>query len=167
MPQACCDPKPGGESEENMSAKNYPLCLAVAVLLAVGGRALARHVTHPVTPENLDKQPFAFAVQVKDAGEMKEVEITVRQRPGKRAPAVSAWGIATLAPRGEKQAASPAITRILANGVQTYTFRIAPSDVERATFTFSETPQDVRTPFPFPGDYWVFDLKRFVRSPKQ
>ena len=145
--------------------KTVPLCLAVAVLLAVGGQALARRVTHPVTPNNLDKQPFAFTVQVKDVGGLKEVEITVRQKAGRSAPAVTASGSVVIYPRGPKQGASPALTRVLDNGVQTYTFRVAPADLDRTSFTFTETADNWRTPFPYPGDYWVFDLRNFVGNP--
>jgi hypothetical protein len=139
----------------------------VAVLPAVGGQALARHVTHPVTPQNIDQQPFAFTVRVKDVGGLKEVEITVRQKPGKRAPDRTASGEVVLEASGKKKGELPPITRVLADGVQTYTFRVAPADLDRAQFTFTETPQDVRVPFPFPGDYWVFDLGDFAGSAKK
>jgi hypothetical protein len=150
-----------------MNRKNFALCLAVAALLAVGGQVFARHVTHPVTPKNIDQQPFAFTVQVRDVGQLKEVEFTVRQKPGKLAPVISATGWVTINPRDKKQVASPAITRVWDNGVQTYTFRVSPSDLDRASFTFTETPQDVRVPFPYPGDYWVFNLRIFVGSPRK
>src|SRR5262245_61238078 len=148
------------------------LCLAAvgvlaAGVLAAGGQEFARRVTHPVTPSNLDKQPFAFTVQIKDVGGLKEVEITVRQKPGHRAPASTASGSVVINPRGPKPVASPALTRVLDNGVQTYTFRVAPADLDRATFTFTETAEDWRTPFPYPGDYWVFNLRDFAGSPRK
>jgi len=145
-----------------MSMKNSPLVLALAMLMAVGGQVLARTVTHPVTPKNIDQQPFSFKVQVKDVGELKEVEITVKQKAGKPAPVNSATGSVVIVACGKKQAAFPSVTRVESNSVQTYIFRVSPSDFDRATFTFTETPQDRRTEFPLSGDYWVFNLSDFV-----
>jgi hypothetical protein len=150
-----------------MNRKNVLLCLAVAALLAGGGQALARRVTHPVTPKNIDQQPFAFTVQVKDVEQLKEVTITVRQKPGKPAPIITANGWVGISPRDNTKVTSPAITRVLDNGVQTYSFRVTPADLDRATFTFTETAEDWRTPFPYPGDYWIFDLRNFVGSPRK
>jgi len=152
--------KPG--REEKMNLKRRALVLAAIVFLALGGRLLARHVTHQVTPKNIDSQPFAFSVQVKDVAQVKEFEIVVKQKPNHRAPIASATGTVDIAPRDKKKAESPAVTRVEAHTVQTYTFRVSPSDVNRAHFTFTETPQDPRVPFPFPGDYWVFDLSQFA-----
>jgi hypothetical protein len=145
------------------------LGLALAALLAVSEHALARHVTHRVTPENLDKPfaPFTFTVQVKDAGELKELVITVKAKARTTAPIFSGTGFVTIAPRGQKKAEFPAVTRIQANGVETYSFRLSPADVDRALFTFSETAEDWRTPFPYLGDYWVFHLRDFVTSDAQ
>jgi hypothetical protein len=147
--------------------RGFPLYLAVAVLAAVAGPVFARHVTHPVTPQNIDQQPFAFTVHVRDVDGAKEVEVVVEQKPGQRAPAGSATGSVVVDPCGKRPAAFPAVTRVQSGGVQTYTFRLPPSDLGRAHFTFTETPQDVRTPFPFPGDYWVFDLGDFVGPSKE
>jgi hypothetical protein len=160
-----CDPRV--ESAENTRMKNFLLILALAILPAVGGQVLARHVTHPVTPKNIDKQPFSFSVQVKDVEELKEFEITVRQQAGKPAPGGSATGSIRFATSGNKPGALPAITRMEENGVQTYTFRLSPADLDRARFTFTETVEDWRQPFPSPGDYWVFKLSDFVDSPKK
>jgi hypothetical protein len=144
--------------------KKLPLLLAVGVLVAVGGYALARHVTHPVTPENFDKHPFAFEVQVKDNGENKQIEIAVRQKTGHPAPVGSATGKAVINPRGKKEPAFPTVARVQLEGVQTYTFEVPKADVDRAHFTFTETPDDPLVPFPSPGDYWVFDLSDWVNS---
>jgi hypothetical protein len=149
-----------------MNIKSLPLFLAVAILVTFSGQALGRHVTHRVTPKNIDEQPFSFKVQIKDVEQLKEVEIVVKQKAGKPDPVVSATGSVVVGERGNKKAASPAITRVQSDGVQTYTFRVSPADLDRTYFTFTETPQDARTPFPFPGDYWVFDLSDFVGSPK-
>jgi hypothetical protein len=148
-----------------MSMKYLTVLIALALLLAVCGDVLARTVTHPVTPKNIYKQPFSFAVQVKDAGELKEFEITVRQHAGKLAPVDSATGSVEIAACGDRT--GPTITRVQANGVQTYRFRLSPCDLDRAHFTFTETPQDWRHPFASPGDYWVFHLSDFVGSPKK
>jgi hypothetical protein len=145
--------------------RNLSLILAVATLTAVGGQVLARHVTHPVTPQNIEQQAFAFTVRVKAVGEFEEFEITVGKKVGKLPPAGSATGSVVIDARGKTKAAFPAVTRVVqSNGVQTYTFQVARSDLDRARFTLTETPQDVRTPFPYPGDYWVFDLRHFVAS---
>jgi hypothetical protein len=145
-----------------MNLKRRALILAAMIPLALGGHALARHVTHKVTPKNIDEQPFAFSVQVKDVAQLKEFEIVVKQKPNHLAPITSATGTVNIAPRGDKTTPSPAVTRVQADGVQTYTFRVSPSDVDRAYFTFTETPEDPRIPFPFPGDYWMFDLSDFA-----
>jgi hypothetical protein len=150
-----------------MNVKRRALLLAVLVPLALGGQLLARHVTHDVTPKNIDDQPFAFTVQVKEVGQFKEFEIAVKQKPNQRGPIASATGAVEIARCGKKNAESPAVTRVQTDSVQTYTFRVSPSDIDQAHFTFTETPQDPRTPFPFPGDYWVFDLSAFAGSPNK
>jgi hypothetical protein len=150
-----------------MKPKKVSQFLCVAILLAAADQVLARHVTHPVTPQNIDKQPFSFTVHSKDVGEFKEFEIIVKQKVGHPAPIASATGYVEIAPRGKKQAACPDITRLQSNGVQTYTFRIPSTDLDRSYFTFTETPEDWRVPFPFPGDYWIFNLSDFVESPKK
>jgi hypothetical protein len=145
--------------------RKLTLVLAVATLTAVSGQVLARHVTHPVTPQNINEQLFAFTFRIKTVGQLEEVEITVRAKPGKLPPVASATGSVLINASGKKKAAFPTVTRVESNGVQTYTFRVSPSDIDRAHFTFTETPQDARTEFPFPGDYWVFDLSKFVTRP--
>ena len=148
-----------------MRTKSFVLLLTVAALLADRGVAVARHVTHPVTPANIFEQPFSFTVHVKDVGEMKEFEIVVKGKAGHPAPALSATGSALVARSGTKEPKTPPVTRVQADGVQTHTFRLAPADLDRATFTFTESPQNVD--FPFPGDYWTFELDRFARNPGQ
>jgi hypothetical protein len=155
------------ESEESMKSKTLPLFFAVAVLLMLCDQVLALHITHLVTPKNIDEQSFSFTVQARDVGEWKEFEITVRQKAAHHAPVDSATGKVMIGPSGKKQAAFPAITRVLSDSVQTYTFRLSPTDLDRATFTFTETPQDWRRPFAAPGDYWVFELSDFVASPRK
>ncbi len=41
-----------------MNKQFLAVLAAPAVALLIHGQALARHVTHPVTPANIDKQPF-------------------------------------------------------------------------------------------------------------
>jgi hypothetical protein len=147
-----------------MNMKSFPLLLALSLAPALSGQALARTVTHAVNPKNINEQHFAFAVQFKDAGELKEFEITVRKQTGKLAPVASATGSVEFAANGDKTWAPPTITRTEADGVQTYTFRLSPSELERARFTFTETPPKE---FGSPGDYWVFKLSGFVESPKK
>jgi hypothetical protein len=146
-----------------MNARNVRLSLAVAVaaLLAVGGPARARHVLHRVTPQNIGEQPYAFAVKVKDVGKFKEVEIRVERARGKLAPGPTAGGEVTVAGSG-KPVASPPLTMVRDGGTVTFTFRVPAVEFDRVYFTFTETPQDVRNPFPFPGDYFGFDLRAFV-----
>jgi hypothetical protein len=147
-----------------MSMKNFPFVLALAILLALSGQAHAKHVTHSVTPENIDKQPFAFTVKVKDVGELKEIEITVRKQTGKSAPVRSATGSVTIIASGKQPATFPAVTKVQADDVQTYTFRVSASELDRARFTFTESPE---AEFPSPGDYWVFHLSDFVGGAKK
>jgi hypothetical protein len=145
-----------------MNVKRFPLFLAVATLLVAGGQAYARHVLHPVTPKNIEKQPFSFTVNVKDVGQLKEFEIRVAPKAGRR-PVASATGELHVAVASKR--VMPTVTRVAADGVLTFTFRVTPEELDRAQFLFTETPQDVRTPFPFPGDYWGFLLKDFVGRP--
>src|SRR5262245_13202441 len=144
--------------------RTFHVVVGMAVLLVMGGSALARHVTHPVTPQNLGKQFFSFAVEVKDVEGLKEVRVIVQKQASQRAPAESASGWVEM--RGPK-AAVPAVTRVQAEDVQTYAFRLSPADLEGARFVFTEARQDVRTPFPSLGDYWTIDLTNFVATPKK
>src|SRR5437660_1473035 len=130
--------------------------LAVTALLLIGGVAFARHVTHPVTPANIGKQPYAFAVKVKDVGEMKEFEITLKPAAEKRTP-LAPRGVLSLAPRRANHAAPP-LTQVTSSEGITYTFRLAPRDVDGASFTFTELFEG---PVPRPCDYLVFLLTEF------
>jgi hypothetical protein len=130
---------------------------------------------HQVTPKNIGEQAFAFSVQVKDVRgkdergkgviAFKEFAIVVKQKQGGRAPGAGDGSVVVNA-RCDTQASVPDITRLTSRGVQTYTFRLTPGEVERAHFTFTETAQNVLTPFSGPGDYWVFDLSDFVGRAK-
>jgi hypothetical protein len=133
--------------------------IALTAVLLIGGQAFARHVTHPVTPANIDKQPYAFAVKVKDASDMKEFEITVKPAKGKRT-ALAPRGILSLPPRRANHA-TPPLTQVTSSEGITYTFRLAPRDVDGTSFTFTESSEG---PFPDPGDYWVFALRDFATA---
>lgn len=136
------------------------LFIAAAILLAVNMQAFARHVTHPVTPANISKQPFAFTVNVKTVGEFQEFEIVVQAKAGGKAPIMSASGEVRVSKSGQQKRELPPVARVESNGVQTYTFRLSPAVVDRATFTFTES--DLRAEFPNPGDFWVFRLSEFT-----
>jgi len=140
--------------------KPTQLVIAAAILLAVTGAAFARHVTHSVTPDNIKQQPFSFTLTFKDAGELMEFAVTVKQKPGGRPPASSASGSAVVDRSGRQEAAFPTVTKVDSDGVQTYTFQIPRSVLDRARFTFTESPSDAE--FPNPGDYWVFNLADFA-----
>jgi hypothetical protein len=147
--------------------KKMQMLVAVAILLAAGRDALARHVTHPVTPRNIEEQPYAFAVKATDAVQDKEFEIKVKQKLRELPPGASARGTLAIGQIGKKGVAVPPVTMIRSGGEITFTFVISPDYLDRASFTFTETPDDPRQPFPFPGDYYVFALADFVSSPDQ
>jgi hypothetical protein len=125
--------------------------------------ALARHVTHAVTPANINRQPLSFTVNVKALGDSKEFTITVKGAVGGPNMRSSPSGWAELKPAPRKQPTGIAVTQTSSEGSLVYTFRILNADVERAEFTFTETPQDPRVPFAGPGDYWFFDLSAFAK----
>jgi hypothetical protein len=146
--------------------------LALPVLLAQVGPVAGKHATHPVTPENIASQPYAFTVKVRDipksdkgkvmAG-VKEFEIRMERKAGKQGPGAAARGDLSLAPIGDTAAPVPALTMVKTDGVITFTFQIPAKYVERASFTYTESSEG---PFPHPGDYYVFDLKKFVSAKK-
>ena len=145
--------------------KKHSLFVAAVILLAVGTQAFARHVTHPVTPANIAKQPFSFTVNVKTVGDFQEFEVVVQAKTGGKAPILSASGEVVVSRSGQQEAEFPPVTRVQSNGAQTYTFRLSPSVVDRATFTFTES--DPRAEFPSPGDFWVFRLSEFTGNPRK
>ncbi len=155
---------------------NQPVILAAAagLLLGLANAAHARHVTHPVTPQNMEQQPFAFTVGIKEAdppikasdkpaaekAAVKIVEINVRPKAGKLRPRPAARGSLTVGQLDKAAPAIPDLTTVRhADGSLTFNFRINPKDLERAHFTYTESSEG---PFPVPGDYWVFDLKEFA-----
>ena len=87
-----------------MTIKKNPLFVAAAILLAIGTQALARHVTHAVTPANIAKQPFSFTVNVKTVGEVQEFEVIVQAKAGGKAPIRSASGEVVVSRSGQQEA---------------------------------------------------------------
>jgi hypothetical protein len=162
--------------------KRWSLLLALGFLLGFAGDVLARHVAHPVTPQNIDQQSFAFTVQVSDVspparrqepgsapaeGALQEITITVKRKPGNRAPVASASGTVHVDPCGDNKAYVPRLTRVLENGVQTYSFRVPQADLGRTHFKFTESPDSLTTPFPSPGDYWQVNPRDFAPKAKK
>jgi hypothetical protein len=141
-----------------MNMKNIHVLLAVGALAVFGGQALARRVTHPVTPENIDKQPFT--VKVKDVGQFKEFEIEIKQKAGKATHLLAAGrGSLQIAQIGKKKIASPPVTLVQSTEKVTFSFQISAGQLDRAYFTITAASDD---PFPSNGDYWVFSLEDFV-----
>jgi hypothetical protein len=138
--------------------------IPIIAALALCQPALARHVTHAVTPANIDRQPLRFAVKIKDVGDAKEFVITVKGAVGapNMRPSPSGW--AELKPAPKKQPTGIAVTQTSADGALAYTFHVANVDADRAEFTFTETPQGPLVPFAGPGDYWKFDLAEFAKA---
>ena len=141
--------------------KTASFLVATAACFLLGPTLLARHVTHEVTPQNMDKQPYAFAVTVKDVGDAKEFTIRVNFK-GAKALGPEATGWLNMAQIGRKTVPIPSMTTVRSDGQITFTFQVPEKYVERVGFTFTETPQNPRQPFPFPGDYYVFNLEDFL-----
>ena len=142
-----------------MNTKAIQLSLAVMIPLAMCGIAQGRHVTHPVAPQNIDTLPYAFSVQVKDAGEFKEFEIRVKPAAGKRNPGLGARGDLDIAKVSKQQVEVPPLTMVKYKGEITFTFKIPTQYLDWAHFTYTESSEG---PFPVPGDYWVFNLDKFA-----
>jgi len=146
-----------------MRTKALRLSLAGMIPLVLCGMAQARHVTHPVTPQNIESQPYAFSVQVKDAGEFKEFEIRIKPASGKTPPGPAARGDLRIAKISKQQVEVPPLTMVNYKGDITFTFKIPIQYLDWAHFTYTESSEG---PFPVPGDYWVFDLSEFVAAAK-
>src|ERR1700704_6637367 len=113
-----------------MNTKHLAVALTVAVLFLAAGEALARRVNHGVTPASIDKLPFKASVKVKDVEKLKEVEITITGIVGNLARQPSAPG-GWLCVGGDKPIAVKPTTVL---GMATFTFRIAPEQLEKARF---------------------------------
>jgi hypothetical protein len=129
--------------------------LGTMVLMSAAGPAMARAVSHEVTPDNLKDQPYAFSVTFKDAGDAKDFEIRVGPKPAGVLPGAGENGSLSLSPCGKKNVKTPAITIVRADDTLIYTFRVSNRDLDRsiAVFTFA---------VPSPGDYYQLNLDDFL-----
>ena len=155
-----------------MNAKTMTRAAAAGLVLILTGVVYARHVTHPVTPQNIDQQPFGLSVIIKDAPPpkagapgkgvpaTKEVEITVRAKSG-GAPNRALHGRLTLNPLGHDSVKSPPVTIKQTDAATIFTFSLAADEALRAYFTLTESGDE---PFPSPGDFWIIDLKIFAKK---
>ncbi len=112
-----------------MCKLSFGSVLAIAVVVAVGGRVQARHVVHPVTPDNIDKQPYAFEVKVKDGdkgqkSEFVEFEIRVLVQAGKQKPGECAHGKIGITHIGEDKIRTPPLTMVTSVEETRFTFRM-------------------------------------------
>ncbi|HEV3146008.1 MAG TPA: hypothetical protein VGZ47_19130 [Gemmataceae bacterium] len=152
-----------------MNTKFLRLALIAVVLLTIGRQALAKRVNNDVTPANIDKLPFTATVKVKDAGKLKEFEITIKDIKGKlvnptHPPSPGGWLELVI---DGKAVAAPAVTKVEKGGIITFTFRLTPDQIEGARFAFVEDAEDWSKPFPSNGNYYQFMLKEFVAKPKK
>ncbi len=139
--------------------KRVCMLSGIALVLMVAGEAIAKNVLVQVTPANIGKQRNAFTVKVTDAGKLKQFEISVRRTPTSNFTPGSPRG--ELAIKGSKPEAVP-MALGAADGQVTFTFRVAPEDLDKAWFTFTENSKG---PFPYPGETFTFHLKDFVAAP--
>jgi hypothetical protein len=140
--------------------KTLSLPLTATILLACGPQAIARTVSHQVTPKNIDEQPFAFKVTVsnasgKDGASVKDFEIRVGPKSGQPAPGPAESGGLELTSCGKKKVETPPVTIVKSGSALIYTFRVSDRDLDRsiARFTFA---------VPSPGDNYQFDLDDFL-----
>ena len=132
--------------------------ITAAIVFLAAGEALAKRVSHGVTPASLDKLPFKASVKVKDAEKLKEVEITITGIVNNLARQPSAPG-GWLCVIGDKPIAVKPATAL---GTATFTFQIGSEQLEKARFEFVEDAADWNRPFPTRGDLYQFELKEFV-----
>jgi hypothetical protein len=138
-----------------MKTKHLAIVLALAILFLAAGESLAKRVSHSVTPASIDKLPFKASVKVKDVGKLKEFEITITGFVGNLTRPPSA-------PGGWVSVIGIAVQRTTADGRATFTFQIAPEQLEKARFEFVEDEADWNRPFPTRGDLYQFELKKFA-----
>src|SRR5262245_1845550 len=144
-----------------MNTKHLAVVLAVATLFLAAGEALSKRVSHSVTPASIDKLPFKASVKVKGVGQLKEFEITIREIVDKLKQPPSGPGGRVSVMGSDKPIA---VKRTSAEGMATFTFQIAPEQLERARFEFVEDEADWNRPFPTRGDLYQFELKEFARK---
>ncbi len=145
-----------------MNTKHLAVVLAVAILFLVASEALARRMHHSVTPASIDKLPFKASVKVKDVGKFKVFEITITGIIGNltwRPPSAPGGWVIVIGHGNDKPIA---VKRTTAEGLTTFTFQIAPEQLEKAFFEFVEDEADWNRPFPTRGDLYQFELKEFA-----
>jgi len=145
-----------------MNTKHLAVVLAVAILFLAAGEALAKRVNHSVTPASIDKLPFKASVKVKGVGKLKEFEITITGIVGNLTwrPSAPPGGWVSVIGHGNDKPI--AVKGTSADGVATFTFQIAPDQLEKAVFEFVEDEADWNRPFPTRGDLYQFELKEFA-----
>ncbi len=136
--------------------KLLPKLLAVAVVLACCRQVSARTVSHEVTPKNLNEQPYAFKVTIKQSGDAKEVEIRVATKSGGAPTGAGENGSLSVSTCGKKKPVeTPPLTIVRTAQALVYTFRISNRDLERANVNFTFAVPD-------PGDYYQINLDDFL-----
>ena len=147
--------------------KPLTLPLSIALMFLMVPIAMGRTVSHDVTPQNIDEQPFAFKVSVKNVndektGPAKDFEIRVgrdKQHPGLgpliNSPGPAENGSLALTGCGKRKVETPPVTIVKSGDAVIYTFRISDRDLDRATARFTYA-------VPTPGDYYQFDLEDFL-----
>lgn len=142
-----------------MSTKPFIVLIALAILFLGAGEALARRVSHVVTPASIDKLPFKASIKVKDLEKLKEVEIPITGIVGNlaRQPCKPGGWVRVI---GNDQPI--AVKRSTAEGTATFTFQIGPELLEKARFELVEDVADWSRPFPVHGDLYQLELKDFV-----
>jgi hypothetical protein len=143
-----------------MKLNCYNGFLAGVMLLVLSGQVLARRVNHDVIPANVGKLPFSATVNIKDAGNLKEFEITLSGVQGNLFRPSSPGGWLTIV-NEDRPGAAPAVTKVDKGGAITFTFQLTAEQVARARFGFVEDVEDWNRPFPARGDYYQFMLKEF------
>jgi len=143
----------------SMKTRRWPI--AVTALVLVVGPAPAKNVLIQVTPANVAKQPKVVGVVVKDAGQLKQFDITLRLSFATNFNPIEPHGSLSIAGRGGK---TEPVLGSSSRGEVTYSIKIAPEDLDKASFTFTENTQDPQQPFPYPGETYTFRLKDFATA---
>lgn len=133
--------------------KSLSIMLASVLALGLTASAHARAVSHEVTPQNIDQQPYGFKVSVKPPGDVMDFEIRVA--PKLQIPGAAENGSLTVSACGKKKVATPTLTIVKTAEALVYTFRMTNRDLDRATTTFTYA-------VPTPGDYYRFNLDDFL-----
>jgi hypothetical protein len=153
--------------------KHITLALTVAITLVVAGEVSAKSVWIDVTPDNIDHQPLAFTIHIKDVKEGKQFEITVKPKVGKLPPA------RFLEPRfnnlrDDPKITEPTVKRVDREGESVvFSFQISQKDLEGARFSVwkmsyvemkDEGGNAKLVPMPS-ATIFIFSLKDFSSKP--